>query len=102
MFERYTEQARRTVFFARYEASQLRSPWIEPIHLLLGLLREDVVLRRMLASVQREEIHDYAARHFMGTQDTSTSVDLPLSHSCKRALDRARDAADERGRGPID
>jgi ATP-dependent Clp protease ATP-binding subunit ClpC len=41
MFERYTEQARRTLFFARYEASQLGSPSIDPEHLLLGLIREN-------------------------------------------------------------
>jgi ATP-dependent Clp protease ATP-binding subunit ClpA len=41
MFERYTEKARRTIFFARYEASQFGSPFIETEHLLLGVLRED-------------------------------------------------------------
>jgi ATP-dependent Clp protease ATP-binding subunit ClpC len=41
MFERYTEKARRTIFFARYEASQFGSPYTETEHVLLGLLRED-------------------------------------------------------------
>ena len=40
MFERYTEKARRVIFFARYEASQFGSPDIETEHLLLGVLRE--------------------------------------------------------------
>ena len=40
MFERYTERARRVIFFARYEASQLGSAAIETEHLLLGLIRE--------------------------------------------------------------
>ena len=44
MFERYTEKARRVIFFARYEASQFGSPYIETEHLLLGLLREDKAL----------------------------------------------------------
>jgi ATP-dependent Clp protease ATP-binding subunit ClpA len=44
MFERYTETARRTIFFGRYEASQFGSPYIETEHLLLGLLREDKAL----------------------------------------------------------
>ena len=35
--ERYTEKARRAIFFARYEASQFGSPYIETEHLLLGL-----------------------------------------------------------------
>ena len=34
MFERYTEKARRVIFFARYEASQFGSPYIETEHLL--------------------------------------------------------------------
>ena len=41
MFERYTEKCRRVIFFARYEASQFGSPYIETEHILLGLLRED-------------------------------------------------------------
>ena len=40
MFERFTEKARRTIFFARYEASQFGSQYIESGHLLLGLLRD--------------------------------------------------------------
>jgi len=35
MFERYTEKARRVIFFARYEASQYGSMSIETEHLLL-------------------------------------------------------------------
>jgi ATP-dependent Clp protease ATP-binding subunit ClpC len=46
MFERYTEKARRVIFFARYEASQDGSPYIETEHLLLGLLREDHMLAK--------------------------------------------------------
>ncbi len=41
MFERYTERARRVIFFARYEALQYGSPNIAPEHILLGLMRED-------------------------------------------------------------
>jgi ATP-dependent Clp protease ATP-binding subunit ClpC len=41
MFERYTEKARRVIFFARYEATQYGNPYIETEHLLLGLFRED-------------------------------------------------------------
>jgi ATP-dependent Clp protease ATP-binding subunit ClpC len=38
MFERFTEKARRVIFFARYEASQYGSHQIETEHLLLGLV----------------------------------------------------------------
>ena len=40
MFDRYVENARRTIFFARYEAAQLGSSEIAPEHILLGLLKD--------------------------------------------------------------
>jgi hypothetical protein len=40
MFEKYTEKARRLIFFARYECSADGSPTIESPHLLIGLMRE--------------------------------------------------------------
>jgi ATP-dependent Clp protease ATP-binding subunit ClpC len=40
MFERYTEQARRVIFFARWEAGDMGAEAIESEHLLLGLWRE--------------------------------------------------------------
>jgi hypothetical protein len=40
MVERFTEHVRRTVFFARYEASPAGSAYVEPQHLLLAPLRE--------------------------------------------------------------
>jgi hypothetical protein len=48
MFDRYTERARRVIFFARYEASQFGGTAIESHHLLLGLFREDKNLLRRL------------------------------------------------------
>jgi hypothetical protein len=88
MFERYTEKARRTIFFARYEASQFGCSYIESEHLLLGLLREDKALaNQVLASYSKLE----AIRHSITQRGTaglkvSTSVDLPLSHESKRVL----------------
>src|SRR5262245_24806522 len=41
MFERYTERARRVIFFARKEASEFAAGAIQTEHLLLGLLMED-------------------------------------------------------------
>ena len=64
MFERYTEGARRVIFFARYEASQYGSSYIETEHLLLGLLRQDKALTtrfiRPQSSVEsiRKQIED--------------------------------------------
>src|ERR1700749_3275509 len=88
MFERYTEKARREIFFARYEASQFGSPCIETEHLLLGLLREDKALanRFLRSSASVESIRKQIEAHTTMRDKVSTSVDLPLSHECKRVL----------------
>src|SRR6059036_2966442 len=88
MFERYTEKARRVIFFARYEASQFGSPYIETEHLLLGLLREDKALanRFLRSSAAIESIRKQIEAHTTVREKVSTSVDLPLSHECKRVL----------------
>jgi ATP-dependent Clp protease ATP-binding subunit ClpC len=88
MFERYTEKARRTIFFARYEASQFGSPYIETEHLLLGLLREDKALthRFLRGHSDIEEIRRQIDSATMKREKTSTSVDLPLSNEGKRVL----------------
>jgi hypothetical protein len=88
MFERYTEKARRTIFFARYEASQFGSPYIETEYLLLGLLREDKGLanRFLRSHADVESIRKQIFSHTASRETVSTSVDLPLSHECKRVL----------------
>lgn len=64
MFERYTEKARRVIFFARYEASRYGSPDINSEHLLLGLLREDKALGRWLPKTNPETIAQQIDDHF--------------------------------------
>jgi hypothetical protein len=88
MFERYTEKARRVIFFARYEASQFGSPYIETEHLLLGLLREDKALtnRFLRSHASVESIRKQIVGHTTIREKVSTSVDLPLSNECKRVL----------------
>ena len=93
MFERYTESARRTLFFARYEASQLGSISIEPEHLLLGLLRDNRAISTIVpASLDalRQEIEKSVV--FKGK--ISTSVEIPFSESSKRVLQFAAQEAD--------
>jgi ATP-dependent Clp protease ATP-binding subunit ClpC len=94
MFERYTEKARRVIFFARYEASQYGSPYIESEHLLLGILREDKALtNRFLRSVSFESIRKQIDSQTTVREKTSTSVDLPLSNESKRVLAYAAEEA---------
>jgi hypothetical protein len=94
MFERYTEKARRVVFFSRYEASQYGSPEIDTEHLLLGLLREDKALYRWLPNTDLQTIRQRVEDHSPKRPPTSTAVDLPLSVSARRVLKYAADEAE--------
>ena len=94
MFERYTERARRVVFYARYEASEFGSRIIETEHLLLGLLREDKELLERHAGVSAEEVRRKVEARIHAREKISTSVDLPVSNEGKRILAYAGEEAD--------
>src|SRR3982074_1331248 len=96
MFERYTERARRFLFFARSEPSQLGSISIETEHLLLGLIREGkgltsrIFARSHLAPDNtRMEIEDRTVFR----EKVSTSVEIPFSAETKRVLEFATQEA---------
>ena len=94
MFERYTEKARRTIFFARYEASQFGTPEIESEHLLLGILREGkTALNAVLGLTNPEAMHREIQAFSTVRDRISTSVDLPLTNECKRILAYAAEEA---------
>ena len=97
MFERYTERARRVLFFARYEASQLGSISIETEHLLLGLIREGKGLTsRIFARSQLsiENIRKEIEGRTVFREKVSTSVEIPFSAETKRVLQFAAEEAD--------
>ena len=99
MFERYTEKARRVIFFARYEASQFGLPYIESEHMLLGLLREDKALtnRFLRSHASVESIRKQIENHTVIHEKVSTSADLPLSNECKRVMSYATEEAERLG-----
>src|ERR1700722_15853456 len=89
MFERYTEKARRSIFFARWEASRFGSPFIEPEHLVLGLTRcTDIIGEALRADVEQRAIKSPPA---------SASVDLPVSKALQQAMHFAAEEADKLG-----
>jgi quinol monooxygenase YgiN len=97
MFERYTEQARRALFFARYEASQLGSPTVDAEHLLLGLLREGSGATARIVGGSgldllkvRAAVGDASA----GRPKVATSVEMPIAERCKSALQQAASESD--------
>ncbi len=104
MFERYTERARRVLFFARYEATELGSPAIETEHLLLGLAREGKGLTsRVFARAQvsleslRHEIEGGAAAR----EHAATPVEIPFGAEAKRVLAFAAEEAERLRHGYI-
>src|SRR5260370_24485967 len=99
VFERYTEKARRVIFFARYEASQYGSPYIETEHLLLGLMREDKALANpfLLQQGSIESIRKEIEARITIRARTSTSGEVPLSAECKRILNMSAEEAERLG-----
>src|SRR6266576_3439570 len=97
MFERYTEKARRVIFFARYEASQFGAPAIEPEHLLLGLMRED---RSMAAEILYQRglrlnaVRDEIARQSGADARGSQKKDTP--HLVEFSRDLTEDASNDK------
>jgi ATP-dependent Clp protease ATP-binding subunit ClpC len=97
MFERYTERARRVLFFARYEASQLGSVSIETEHLLLGLIREGKGLTSRIfarSHLSLESIRKEIEGRTVFREKVSTSVEIPFSAETKRVLQYAAEEAD--------
>ncbi|HEY4776448.1 MAG TPA: Clp protease N-terminal domain-containing protein [Candidatus Acidoferrales bacterium] len=96
MFQRFTEKARRVIFFARYEAGDYGSHYIETEHLLLGLLREDHALLKWfpgefdVGPKIRAEIEKRITRG----ERFPTSVEIPLTQECKRVLKLAEETSD--------
>lgn len=104
MFERFTEKARRAIFFARYEASQYGSPYIETEHLLLGILRErrDTLARLFpgMSAAESEIRKDVEERITVGKR-IPTSVDIQLSKECREVLMIAQETADRLRHKPV-
>lgn len=102
MFERYTERARRVVFFARYQASQFGSRIIETEHFLLGLMTEDKGVIERYSSFESEHVRRLIRDRVPAGENILTSIDLPLSNESKRILKLAGEEADNLGHRNID
>lgn len=94
MFERYTEKARRTIFFARHEASNFGSPCIETEHLLLGLLNDGFLASFVLEGISVQGIREDILATLPRQKEIPTSVDLPLSNNAKQALSYGAEEAE--------
>lgn len=104
MFERFTEAARRALFFSRYEASEQGSLSIGAEHMLLGLTREPQgIVVALLAptgrplKVLREEIKAECPVR----EQISGSVEIPFSAEARQAIEFTADEANRLRHGYI-
>ncbi len=95
MWQRFTERARSTVFFAQEEATRFGESYVSTEHLLLGLVREnDNVATRILDKIGvspdriRSEIEQVATRG-----NGPIGQDKQLTPRAKRVIDLAYDEA---------
>ena len=103
MFHRFTEPARRAIFFARYEAGSFGAPFIDTEHLLLGLIREDKVLPARLPGGAGERIRQRIETNLSEPRrQISRSVDMPLSPDSVRVLSLGAEQADKFHHAAID
>jgi len=92
MFEKYTEEARRVIFFARYDAMQFGASEIRSEHLLMGLIREDKELINKVFKGSKNLIDlDYVHKEVeirIGKlrEATHDTYDLQLSLELKKIL----------------
>ena len=95
MFERYTGNARRVIFFARDEASRVGASSIEAEHLLLGVMRScepelnGVLKLKDLEDALRADLAATGEREI-----TEKRIDIPLANQSKRILAYAAEEAE--------
>lgn len=94
MFERYTEKARRVIFFARYEASLLSADAIGAQHILLGLLREDKKLTARFLRAGGEVLRRKITASSGVRTTVANHIDLPLTAEAKQVLALAAEEAE--------
>jgi hypothetical protein len=97
MFERFTESARRALFFARLEVSESGGREIRPEHLLLGLIHEPKGLVMEIfaqAHVSLDTVREAVKRSRVPGERISTSVEVPFTDDAQQVLRAAAEEAD--------
>jgi ATP-dependent Clp protease ATP-binding subunit ClpC len=97
MFEKYTEKAKKVLFLARYEASQMGSKVIGSEHLLLGLIKEgDELVRDLFArsSVNLELLRAELEARGPSGEKQAGPIEIPFSEETKRILACAEEEAE--------
>jgi ATP-dependent Clp protease ATP-binding subunit ClpA len=93
LFERYSADSKRVIFYSRFAACDLGSPKIGPEHLLLGLLREDhILLTRFLDAESIAAIAIEIERNAV-RQPVDVTGELRLTQESQRALNYGTEEA---------
>jgi ATP-dependent Clp protease ATP-binding subunit ClpC len=101
MYERFNQEARRAIFFADREAREVGSSYVEPEHLLLGLIHETGSKANQLFALaaHAESFRQQLRSH--RSAKSSKSVDFPLSNAAKCVLVYTAEEADRLTSKPI-
>lgn len=104
MFEKYTEPARRVIFFARYEASGWGYGEIGAEHILLGICRQDRAALARFGFTDADALAKLAdaIRATLPKIDLPSSGDMELSESSQNVLAAAAEFAANRKIRPSD
>jgi ATP-dependent Clp protease ATP-binding subunit ClpC len=110
VFERFTEEAKRALFFSRLVLTEVGGREITPEHLLLGLLRDTLlpgerplspitigpsgVTATMLAGVPAQHVRHILETAVADAGQLAESVEVPLSDASKQVLNHAVTEAD--------
>jgi len=97
MFEKYTEKAKKVLFLARYEASQMGSKVIGSEHLLLGLIKEGDDLVRDLfgrSGVNLELLRAELEARGPSGEKQAAPIEIPFSEETKKILACAEEEAE--------
>jgi ATP-dependent Clp protease ATP-binding subunit ClpC len=98
MFERYTEQARRAIFFARFEAIHRRAAAISTAHVLLGLSWDENSRAAVIVSL-KDKLADVCVPLGISLRPCTEvpydqKTDIPLDRNSKMTLAYAANEAD--------
>jgi type II secretory ATPase GspE/PulE/Tfp pilus assembly ATPase PilB-like protein len=94
MWQKFTEKARRAVFFAQEEAGRLHDGEVTTGHLSLGLMREDCCARQVLERLGIvPEVVTEEVRAVLKPKDIHPLREMMLSTRAKICIDRAYDEA---------
>src|SRR5256885_873041 len=99
MFERFDEQARQALFFARYAVTQLGGETLEPEHVVIGVLKcaPAAVVRFARIGETAEGLRARIEGHGIPREKLSTSVEIPFSHQMREVIERTPIEADDLG-----